>query len=162
MVVVDAFQIFQIFSISAIGIAVATILINRRHRKADNIKVHLEHKLRFYGSLLFQFDKMRFTHETDESLGHTYKDKEHPGAERYSYSSKEGESIFQDINDEIKSNYSLFSQDLMRSWVEIRTLWYNPIVIEKAPQFRKALVDVYNETVERYKKITGIDLEPKS
>lgn len=46
--------------------------------------------------------------------------------------------------------------------MDIRTQWYNPIVIEKAPKFRKALVAEYNETAKKYSNMTDIKLEQKS
>lgn len=99
---------------TGISVAIITYLLTRKTKRSDNAKSFLEQKLTFFGSLLFQFDRMRFTHDSVESRKMNFRDEEHPNTERYSYSSKEGESIFADINDTIKKNYSLFSQDLMR------------------------------------------------
>jgi hypothetical protein len=157
----DILGYVQLFGIPAIGVTVAVYQFTRKDKKDEHIKSHLKYKIDFLGSILFQLDRMRFTYEVIQESGRGYIDTEHPNAERYASTDRTAESITADINEKLQQNYSMFSQKLMKYWVDIRTNWHNPSVIEKVPKFRKVLVEEYNSVVDKYYKKTGIKLEHK-
>lgn len=69
--------------------------------------------------------------------------------------------MFKDMTNRMEQDYHLFRQDLMRLWVNIEKLFANPAVEDKVPEFHELLVEEYNLTVLEYKKISGIELEPR-
>ena len=110
--------------------------------------------------VLFQMDRMNFTWKSLDDLGKIRK-QENPEQQHYVYNTKDRELMFKDMTNRMEQEYHLFRQDSMRLWVNIEKLFTNPSIEDKVNEFHKLLVEEYNLTIAQYKKMSGIDLEPR-
>lgn len=152
----------QLIGLSAVVSGMVSAIVNywmnlRSFKKQKRID-YLKEKIALYSYLIFQADKMRFGWEAitklpgNQSVGDT---------EKY-LQPKDRKEVFERITSKMEDSYSLYGQEILREWVNVSTIFFDPSATESLTKMRTMLIKEYNDKIlPEYEKITGIKLESK-
>lgn len=162
----ETVSIVQFLTTSAIVSGIISVAVNylfnvKDFKKRSKIK-QLEHKISLYSYLIFQLDRMWFTWVALEGLDKVHKNEnEEPVTKHYAYSTEERKEMFKEMTKRIEQDYPLFKQDFLKLWVNVSTLFTHHSIEGKVPELNTMLLEQYNNAIEEYKKLTGIELDRK-
>ncbi len=135
--------------------AVVNYVLTDREFKKQRRTGAITDKLALYSFMIFHLDKMKLAGDAlRESEGGP------PIGDELVFDSKELESTITNIDGRLENQLYLLNYDILKEWIYLKTLTYEPTVKPHVVRLRTLLIKEYNDVIgPKYSAIVGEEVD---